>query len=300
MMINAITGMKPIRLLIIACIGWMACGSPSGSEETAETAATVEPLFTAPLGIQMYSYRNYYPTDMAGTLDRIKELGLTEVEGDGGSIAPEEFKKMCDERGIRIPATGADFGELENNPMAVVQKAQALGSKFVMCAWVPHNGDFTLADAEHAVKVFNASGKVLHDNGLILCYHAHGYEFQPFENGTLLDYIIQNTDPQNVSFEMDIFWVQFGGGDPVALMQKYGDRWKLLHLKDMKTGTVKDLTGGTSEENNVVLGTGELDMPGIMKEAKRIGIAHYFIEDESSAVLEQVPLSIAYLRNLSE
>ena len=292
--------MKKGSGILFVFLTLLACNPSANQQESTEEATSASPLFTGPLGIQMYSYRNYYPTDMAGTLDRIKELGLTEVEGDGGQIAPAEFKKMCDERGISIPATGADFGELEKDPMAVVQKAKALGSKFVMCAWVPHNGDFTLADAQKAVEVFNASGKVLHDNGLTLCYHAQGYEFQPYENGTLLDYIIQNTDPQYVSFEMDIFWVQFGGGDPVALMQKYGDRWKLLHLKDMKKGTVKDLSGGTSEENNVVIGTGELDMPGIMKEAKRIGVVHYFIEDESSEVLEQVPLSITYLRSLTE
>ena len=97
---------------------------------------------------------------------------------------------------------------------------------------------------------------------------------------------------------MDIFWVQFGGGDPVALLNKYGDRWKLLHLKDMKKGIKKDLTGGTDVEYNVPLGTGQLDMEGILKAAKKIGIAHYFIEDESSVVVQQVPESIAYLRSL--
>ena len=81
---------------------------------------------------------------------------------------------------------------------------------------------------------------------------------------------------------MDILWVQFGGGDPVALLKKYGDRWKLMHLKDLKKGTKKDLTGGTSQENDVTLGTGELDIPGILKEAKKVGIKHYFVEDESS------------------
>jgi len=99
---------------------------------------------------------------------------------------------------------------------------------------------------------------------------------------------------------MDIFWIHFGGGDPVALMKKYGSRWKLMHVKDMKKGTPKDLTGLTSPENDVPLGTGELNLPAILKEAKRIGIKHYFIEDESSNVIIQVPQSIQYLRTLKE
>ncbi|MDH3649550.1 MAG: sugar phosphate isomerase/epimerase, partial [Saprospiraceae bacterium] len=146
--------------------------------------------------------------------------------------------------------------------------------------------------------VFNTAGKVLEANGLTLCYHAHGYEFQPHEDGTLLDYIIQESDPRYVSFEMDIFWIQFGGGDPIDLLEKYGDRWKLMHLKDMKKGTEKNLTGGTDVENNVPLGTGELDMPGILKAGRKAGIAHYFIEDESSSVVDQIPQSITYLKSL--
>ena len=261
-----------------------------------------EPLFVAPIAVQTYSFRNYFPKDVLGTLDRIQEMGITEIEGGpSGRIPPEEYRKLCADRGISIPSTGANFDELDKDPMAVVDKAQKLGSKFVMCAWVPHDnkGAFSLADADRAIAVFNRAGKVLADNGITFCYHPHGYEFQPHDKGTLLDYIVQNTDPKHVSFEMDIFWVQFGGGDPVALLKKYGDRWKLMHMKDMKDGIAKDLTGGTDVEYNVPLGTGQLDMPGILKEARKIGVAHYFIEDESSRVMDQVPASIAYLRSLT-
>lgn len=115
-----------------------------------------------------------------------------------------------------------------------------------------------------------------------------------------MDYIITNTNSEYVSFEMDVMWVHFGGGDPVALLKKYGNRWKLMHLKDLRKGTPKDLTGGTSTENDVPLGTGELDIPGILKQAKKAGIKHYFIEDESSHVSTQVPQSVAYLKSLKE
>ena len=101
-----------------------------------------------------------------------------------------------------------------------------------------------------------------------------------------------------VSFEMDVLWTQFGGGNPVALLKKYGNRWKLMHLKDLRKGVPKDLTGGTSQENDVTLGTGEIDIPGILKEANKIGIKHFFIEDESSRVNTQVPQTIAYLKSL--
>jgi sugar phosphate isomerase/epimerase len=226
-------------------------------------------------------------------------MGFTEFEGGSGKMAPEEFKKLCDERGISIPGTGAGYEQLLKNPQEVADRAKKLGSKFVMCAWIPHKtGSFNFDNAKKAVDDFNAIGKVMKENGLTFCYHPHGYEFWPHEKGTLLDYIIKNTNPEYVSFEMDIMWIYFGGGDPEALLKKYKDRWKLMHVKDMRKGTKRDLTGLTSPENDVAVGTGELDIPAIMKQAKKIGIKHYFIEDESSAIMTQIPKSIAYLRGL--
>lgn len=267
-----------------------------------EAGLSQKPLYTAPFGVQTYTFRRSIGNDPAKTLDTIKSMGFTEIEGGGGGrVTTEDFKKLCDERGISIPSTGADYGQLVKSPDSVVMRAKALGSKYVMCAWIPHqDGVLTFDDAKKAVEDFNKAGKYLKDNGLVLCYHAHGYEFQPYEDGTLLDYIFKNTNPDYVSFEMDIFWMQFGGGDPVALLKKYGDRWKLMHLKDMRKGIKKDLTGGTSQENDVAFGTGQVDIPAILKEAKKIGIKHYFIEDESSNIIAQLPVSIAYLKSLKE
>lgn len=264
-----------------------------------EIASAQKPLYTAPLGVQTYTFRRSIGTDPVKVLDTIKKLGFTEIEGGGGRMHPSEFKKLCDERGISIPSTGAGYEDLVNKIDSVVWRAKMLGAKYVMCAWIPHqNNTLTFENAKKAVEDFNRAGKILKENGLTFCYHAHGYEFQPYEDGTLLDYMFKNTNPEYVSFQMDIFWIQFGGGDPVALLKKYGDRWKMMHIKDMRKGTKKDLTGLTSVENDVTLGTGELDLPAIFREAKKVGIKHYFIEDESSSYATQVPQSIAYLKSL--
>jgi sugar phosphate isomerase/epimerase len=258
-------------------------------------------LYTFPFGIEAYTFRRSLSSSPSKTLDTIKMMGFTEIEGMPGRISPQEYKRLCAERGISIPAIGADYQELVQHPDSVVHRAKVLGSHYVMCAWIPHHdGVFTFEDAKKAVADFNKAGKILLENGITFCYHAHGYEFQPYQKVTLLDYIINNTNPGWVSFEMDIFWIQFGGGNPAQLLKKYGNRWKLMHLKDMRKGTIKDLTGNTSEENNVTLGSGELDIPSILKQAKKIGIRHYFIEDESSNIIMQLPQSISYLQSLKE
>jgi sugar phosphate isomerase/epimerase len=258
-------------------------------------------IFNYPFGVQAYTFRKEFPKNGAvSTLDIIQKMGITELEGGATKgTTNEEFKKLCSDRGISIPSTGSGFEDLEKNPQKIIKNAQELGSKFVMCAWIPHKGDnFTIEDAKKAVEVFNSAGKILKENGLTFCYHPHGYEFRPYENGTLLDYIFQNTNPEYVSFEMDVLWVLHGGGNPVQLLEKYGSRWKLMHVKDLKKGVVGDFSGHTPAENDVVLGTGQADWKNIFRVSKKIGIKHYFIEDESDHEVENVPLSVEYLKTL--
>jgi len=167
-----------------------------------------------------------------------------------------------------------------------------------MCAWVPHEKAFSMDDAKKAVEVFNKAGKILHDNGLIFCYHAHGYEFGPDGKENLFDYMMQHMNPAYANFEMDVFWMKHPGQDPVALLKKYPGRFKLMHLKDRQKGTPDGYEGKAPDETNVVLGAGDVGIGAIMKEAKKQGIKYYFIEDESPRSMEQVPLSLAYLKGL--
>lgn len=159
-------------------------------------------------------------------------------------------------------------------------------------------GGFTLEEANRAIKVFNAAGKVLKENGLSLCYHAHGYEFRPYENGTMFDYLAKNMDPKFANFEMDLYWIKTPGQDPVALLNKYPGRFLLMHLKDRKPGTPNDMNGRSDVEANVVLGTGDVGIAEAVKAGRATGVKHFFIEDESSRSETQVPQSLAFLKGL--
>src|SRR5687767_11602893 len=124
-----------------------------------QTGLAQKPLYTAPLGVQAYTFRKSFPIDVAKTLDTIKMMGFTELEGGSGKLTPEEFRKLCDERGISIPSTGASYEYLVKYPDSVVYKAKILGAKYVMCAWIPHTkGAFSLENAQQAVADFNRAG----------------------------------------------------------------------------------------------------------------------------------------------
>jgi sugar phosphate isomerase/epimerase len=286
--------MKNNCLIIIVLVSFLTISQENFAQKSKK-------IFNAPFGVQAWTFRKQFPKDgTVATLDIIQKMGITEIEGGPAKgTTNEEFKQLCKDRGISIPSTGSSFEELEKNPQILIDNAKSLGSKFIMCAWIPHKGDvFTIDDAKKAVEVFNKAGKTLKENGLTFCYHPHGFEFRPYENGTLLDYIFQNTNPEYVSFEMDVLWVLHGGGNPVKLLEKYGNRWKLMHVKDLKKGVAGDFSGHTPAENDVVLGTGQADWKNIFRVAKKIGIKHYFVEDESEHEIETVPLSIGYLKGL--
>jgi sugar phosphate isomerase/epimerase len=265
-------------------------------------AQSSRPLFPQMPGIQAYTYRFSFQKDVAATLDTIRSLGFTEIECgvNPEGLTSEAFRKLLDDRGIKAPSVNVGYEDLIQNPEEMARKAKVLGASYLMVAWIPHKDAFTLEDAKKAVADFNQVGKVLKENGITFCYHNHGYEFQPYGKGTLFDYLVQRTNPEYVSFEMDVLWTVHPGQDPVKLLNKYGNRWKLMHLKDLRKGIKGDLSGNTPVENDVPLGTGQIDLPAVLKAAKKAGVKYYFIEDESMFVAKQVPQSLAYLKSLKQ
>jgi sugar phosphate isomerase/epimerase len=261
---------------------------------------SVAMLSAQEIGLQLYSLRNEFKTDVPGTLSRIKAWKIKKIEGGGTYGLPvDEYKSLLKKNNLEMISYGASFEDLAKNPQAVADNAKSFGAKYVMCAWVPHKeGSFTMEEINNAIKVFNAAGKVLSENGIRFCYHPHGYEFRPYENGTMFDYMIKQTDPRYVNYEMDVFWVKHPGQDPVALLKKYPTRFLMLHLKDRAPGTEGNQEGRAPDESNVVLGKGDVGIAAIMKQAKKMGIKYCFIEDESPKAVEQIPESLKFLRTL--
>lgn len=259
-----------------------------------------KPLFPDMPGMVSYTYRHSFQKDVAKTLDTLQQLGIKDMEFSNlfGKTAVE-LRQLLDERDMFCSSFGVSYSDLTTKTREVGQNAKTLGAKFVRVAWITHEAPFDQKDAVRASMDFNTAGKILKDEfGLTFCYHNHGYEFHPYEKGTLFDLMMKETNPEYVSYEIDILWTFFPGVDPAALIKKYPKRFKLMHLKDLKKGVEGNMSGGTPVENDVTLGTGQLDLPAILKAAKKSSIEHYYIEDESPIYFKQVPQSIAYLKSL--
>ncbi len=250
--------------------------------------------------LQLYSFRAQFAKDVPGTMAKVQSMGVKYVElaGTYGLSVPD-FLKLLQKHNLTPIGTGVDFDVLEKNPQQAVDDAKTLGVKYVVCFWIPHKGnEFTIEDVNKAVTVFNKAGKLLKDNGFSFCYHPHGYEFRPYGNGTLFDELAKNLTRVTLILK----WIPIGSNirDRTLLLclQKYPKRFPLLHVKDRKIGTVGNQNGQTDVETNVVLGTGDVGLPAIMKEAAKIGVEYAIIEDESSRSEAQVPLSIAFLKGI--
>jgi sugar phosphate isomerase/epimerase len=256
---------------------------------------------TGTIGLQLYSLRHLFEKgDIAGTLAMVRGWGFTEVEAAGTyKLPPSDFAAQVKKAGLRIASTGADFNLLAKDVGSVIKEAQAFGAQQVMCAWIPHEGRFSRGDVDKAVPVFTRVGRAMRDAGLRFLYHVHGYEFQQGPDGTLFDALAKQTETGVVDFQMDVFWVVHGGGNPVELFAKYPGRFPSTHLKDMRKGTkVGEPTGDAPDDTSVVLGEGMVDIPGVLRAANKAGVKLHFIEDEHPQSEKQIPRSLEYLASL--
>jgi len=276
-------------VLVSLVLGCVAFTRPSASETLPRKA----------VGLQLYSLRDQFKKDVGQTLDQVRAFGISNVELAGTyGVAPEKFKAELDARQIKPISGHFPYEQCRDDIEGVAREAKLLGLEYAGCAWIPHKDPFDEKTCREAAAVFNRAGEVLAKHGIKFFYHTHGYEFLPYRDGTLFDLLMAETNPEYVRIEIDVFWIVHPGQDPVKLLEKYGKRFELMHVKDMKRGTPGGFTGHSDVTNNVPLGEGVIDWPSVFRAAKKAGVKWYFIEDESPTSVAQIPQSLRYLDKL--
>ena len=255
------------------------------------------------LGIQMWSLRDIAKQDEIKALDQAKAYGFVEIEALTPAKVPlDAYVAAVKERGFKVVGLHAGYEALGGNLDAVIATAKAFGAHYIVCPWIPHPKEgLSVAQAHQVVTDFNKWGAAIHAAGLQFGWHPHGFEFaKPADGGASpFEVVLAGTQPENLVLEMDVFWVFHAGQDPVALLQKYGDRWQLMHVKDIRKGAVTHLsTGSAPPTDNVAVGTGQIDWPAVLRTGEKVGVKHFFIEDETPAPLQCIPASLKYLRGL--
>lgn len=276
----------------IKTLGILACAGLLGVRMAAAESA---------LGLQLWSLNAQMKQDERAALDLVKRFGLTKVETAGtGRLTPEAFRGLLQERGLQPVAGHFGYDRFQKDLPGVLREAQELGLEFVICPGLPRSVNAWAAAAAGAVaRSFDEWGRAARAAGLRFGFHTHGQEFTPLAghpDKTVFDVLVAETAPENVCFEMDVFWAVHAGRDPVALLARHPGRWLLLHVKDMRAGAVTGLfSGHAAPTDNVPVGSGRIDWPALLPAAQTAGVRYFFIEDETPAPLQSIPASLRYL-----
>lgn len=234
-----------------------------------------------PVGLQLYTLRQQAEKDLPKTLAEIRKVGYDEVElyWDVYNHPAAELSRMLKDAGLKAPSGHFNYDGIESK----IDYAKQLGLQYVVCPMLPPNMWNSGDDFKRAAERFNKIGEEVKKAGMTFGFHNHNYEFRRFGNQTGLEILMGNSDPKLVKLEMDCYWVTQAGSDPLALMNKYGERIRMLHLKDRKAGFPSTQTLNAAAGHFAEFGTGSIQWAPILAKAKAIGVQHYFIEQDEIA-----------------
>jgi sugar phosphate isomerase/epimerase len=231
-----------------------------------------------PIGLQLYTLRDMAESDLPETLQHIRAAGYDEIELYWSVYkhpAPE-LKRMISDHGLTAPSGHFDYDGIETK----LDYAKELGVENVICPMLPPKQWNSAEGFREAAKKFNQWGEQVKKLGMKFGFHNHNYEFRKFGDKTGLEILMGETDPKLVQLEMDCYWVTQAGGDPVALMDRYSDRVRMLHIKDRKPGFATSQELNEAAAHFAEFGTGSIQWEPIFAKAKSIGVKHFFVEQD--------------------
>jgi sugar phosphate isomerase/epimerase len=244
------------------------------------------------LGAQLYTVRRDAARDLPAVLEAVRKIGYTEVETywDIYGHPPAELRRMINDHGLTAPSGHFDYGGLDSK----IDYAKSLGVQYVICPILPESMWLTLDGYKRAADQFNIWGETIHQSGMQFGFHNHNYEFRRFGDITGFETMMSRCDPKLVCIEMDCYWITQAGRDPLQMFRQYGNRIKLLHLKDRKPGFPTSQMKDAAAEHFTEVGAGTIHWQEILAAAEKNGVKHLFVERDSGDLLAMESLRISY------
>jgi sugar phosphate isomerase/epimerase len=250
------------------------------------------------IGVQLYTVRDLTAKDFPGTVKKVAELGYRYVElaGYGNLKTAQEVKKALDDAGLKAPSGhwAIDILRKESELQRVMDEAQLLGMQHVVVPFLPAEMHKDADAWKHTAELINEIGSYFHGVGIELAYHNHAFEFERKYDADKYGYdlLFENTQPHLVKAEIDVYWMKAGGVDPIAYINKFADRVRLLHLKDMADGADKKFAP---------VGTGTIDYKAVLAAAEKNDVRWGLVEQDKTyetAPLDALRTSLENLRKL--
>jgi sugar phosphate isomerase/epimerase len=252
-----------------------------------------------PIGLEIYTVREKFAEDPAGTLKRVSAAGYREVEVLT-SLPPATLKSYLSAANLTAPSTYLDAPRDIDAWKRTVDGAHAHGFRYIVVGDNPNLG----AEAwKRRAELFNECGSLAHRSGMQFCYHAHYHEFAPLGETTGYDIMLEMCDPSLLKMEMDVFWATYAGRDPLHYFQKYPGRFPLLHIKDFKPGfptSTTDFPFDAGPNPFAPVGQGRIDWVKIFAHARQAGVQHIFVEQDrcDGSPFDAIKTSFEYLKKL--
>lgn len=245
------------------------------------------------LAVQLYTLRKYTQTEegLREALLKVAKVGYRSVQVSGiGAIPPHTVKQLTDEAGLSICATHIPWDRLENNLEAVAEQHKLWNCSYVGLGGMPQ----AFRGSAEGYRAFIAKAgtiadRLKHEYGLQFVYHNHHFEFERFGEKTGLQMILDETDPSSFGLELDLYWIQAGGGDPVEWIRKAAGRMQVVHFKDMTIVAERQLFAE--------IGEGNMNYPAIIEACNETGIEWVVVEQDECQrdPFESIEISWQYL-----
>lgn len=250
------------------------------------------------VGAQLYTLRDHLktPEDIKASLKKVADIGYQAVQVSGmGPIPEADLVALCQDNGLTICSTHESSDLILSDPQAVVTRLQALGCTHTAYPY-PRVDMSTKENILAFAKQLNDAGKVMREAGITLSYHNHAIEFQKFDGKTILDILFEETDPQYLEAELDLYWVQMGGGSPMTWINKVKGRQEVVHLKDAGVPT------GEHVAKFCEIGNGNLDWPELLPALEAAGTKWFVVEQDQCPAdpFDSLAQSFRYLETLAD
>jgi sugar phosphate isomerase/epimerase len=282
------------RKTFLKMSGLLAGGAAIGTLPFLKGCTTAQSPSQTDFGLQLYTLRDVIAEDPEATLRQVADFGYTQIESYDGpmgmwwNMRNTGYKSLLDELGMTAISSHANvFEEFERK----ANEAAEIGLTFIVCPWV--GPQESMDDFRRIAGQFNEMGEIANDLGLRFAYHNHAYSFEELEGELPQDVMMENTDPELVEYQMDIYWVIAAGHDPAEWMQKYPGRFTTCHVKDMAPG---------DEPESTVLGTGSIDFAQLLPVAAEYGMEEFIVEQEAYAgttPIDAIRDNAAYMKELN-
>ena len=243
------------------------------------------------IGLQLYTVRDAMSTDPAGTLAKVAQIGYNSLEGATytGSekfygMDPATFRGVLKNNGLIMRSCHYRYGEDQEGAAngvfngtilhdwdKTVEDAHTVGLKYMACAWLSPKERQGLDHYKKMADDFNTAGQKCKAAGIQFVYHNHDFEFDKQNDKYPYDVLLENTDPNLVKMEVDLYWLTFAGQDPVKLFEAHPGRFPLWHLKDMDK---------TPDRKFTSVGSGVVDFKRIFAARKTAGMKYFFVEED--------------------